>query len=407
MEPGRTDAMLIAGGGIGGLATALTLARQGIESIVLERRAVFSEAGAGIQLGPNGMRILRQLGVDSHLAPDAARPDALTAYRGRDARVLSRMPLGRDIEARHGAPYWVAHRADLQKALLAAVADEPLISVVTGCDVTAVTQSDDGVRIVSRCNGELKAPGLIAADGVWSTVRRDVLLAPPAPGARHTAARTVIPAEMLPPLFQANEVGVWLAPAAHVVHYPVRAGREVAVIVVVEGTWLGDDWSSPADLAEVLSHLHGFSPVLQEFISLGREWRKWSLAAVPPLRQWSEGRVTLLGDAAHPPVPFLAQGGVMALEDAVTVADALAAAKGDVAAAFRAYEQVRKPRIARVLAASIENGRIYHHSGLMAAARDLTLRLVPPRRILARYDWLYGWRPPRTLRADAERQPAS
>lgn len=407
MGSGRTDAMLIAGGGIGGLATALTLARQGIESIVLERRPAFSEAGAGIQLGPNGVRILRQLGVDGHLSPDAARPDALTAYRGRDACVLSRMPLGRDIEARHGAPYWVAHRADLQKALLAAVAEEPRITIRTGWDVMGLTQSVAGVTVRSRADGELTAPGLIAADGVWSMVRREVLLAPPAPAARHTAARTVIPAGIVPPLFRANEVGVWMAPSAHVVHYPVRAGREVAVIVVVEGSWIGDDWSSPADHAEVLTHLHGFSPVLRDFISLGTDWRKWSLSAVPPLRQWSEGRVTLLGDAAHPPVPFLAQGGVMALEDAVTVADALASAGGDVAAAFRAYEQVRKPRIARVLAASIENGRIYHQSGLTAAARDLTLRLVPPRRILSRYDWLYGWHPPRTVAVRAERQPAS
>lgn len=394
--PGRTDAMLIAGGGIGGLATALMLARQGTPSIVLERRPAFSEAGAGIQLGPNGMHILRQLGVDGHLAPLAAVPEALTAYRGRDARVLSRMPLGREIEARHGAPYWVAHRADLQQALLAAIADEPLVTIRTGWDVVSLVQAASGVTVKSRAGDELAGPGLIAADGVWSFVRREVLMAPPLPAGRHTAARTVIPAEMVPPLFRKNEVGAWLAPFAHVVHYPVRAGREVAVVVVVEGSWTGADWSSPSDVDEVLGHMRGFSREVMDFVALGHDWRKWSLSEVPPLEHWTDGRVTLLGDAAHPPVPFLAQGGVMALEDAATIAGALTAARGDVVAAFGDYEQQRRPRIARVLAASIENGRIYHLSGLMAAARDMTLRVMPPRRILARYDWLYGWRPPRS-----------
>lgn len=393
MQPRQTDVMLIAGGGIGGLATALALARRGRPSIVLERRPQFSESGAGIQLGPNGVRVLRQLGVEEHLAPAAARPDALRACRGRDGRTLSLLPLGRAIEARHGAPYWVAHRADLQKALLAAIAGEPLISIRSGWDVTTVSQSPSEVTVVSRTGERLDGPGLVAADGVWSGLRRDVLLAPPPPTSRHTAARTVLDIAAVPARFQANEVGLWLAPSAHVVHYPVRGGTQVAIVVVVEDSWNGADWSSPASLDEILTHTRSFALELRRFLALATEWRKWSLYEVPPLDQWSEGRITLLGDAAHPPLPFLAQGGVMALEDAVTLADCVVTAGASVVSAFAEYEGRRKPRVARLLAASAENGRIYHYAGLMSAVRDAAMRVVPPQRLLARYDWLYGWRP--------------
>lgn len=394
MPSAQSEAMLIAGGGIGGLATALALARRGRPSIILERRSEFSESGAGIQLGPNGVRVLRQLGVDGHLASAAAEPDALRACRGADGLPLSLMPLGRAIEARHGAPYWVAHRADLQKALLAAVAAEPLIAIRTGWDVTSVAQSSTGVAVSSRSGDRIEGPGLVAADGVWSALRRDVLLAPPLPASRHTAARTVLDIGDVPARFRANEVGLWLAPSAHVVHYPVRAGRQVAVVVVVRDSWNGADWSSPAQVEEILAHTQAFAPELRHFLALSTHWRKWSLYEVPPLDQWSDRRVTLLGDAAHPPLPFLAQGGVMALEDAVTLADAVTTSREGVPAAFAGYERRRKPRIARLLAASAENGRIYHYAGMMSRLRDLAMRVVPPQRLLARYDWLYGWRPP-------------
>ena len=386
--------MLIAGGGIGGLCTALAIARRGRPSVVLERRSQFSESGAGIQIGPNGVRVLRQLGVDGHLAPLAARPDALRACRGADGRLLSLMPLGRTIEARHGAPYWVAHRADLQKALLAAVAAEPLICVRTGWDVTSVTQSASAVRVSSRSGEHMEGPGLVAADGVWSALRREVLLAPPLPASRHTAARTVMDIADVPVRFKANEIGLWLAPAAHVVHYPVHGGRQVAVVVVVRDSWNGADWSSPASAEEILDHTQAFSPELRRFLALSGHWRKWSLYEVAALDHWSDRRITLLGDAAHPPLPFLAQGGVMALEDAVTLADALQTSRDGVEAAFAEYERRRKPRIARLLTASAENGRIYQYAGMMSRLRDLAMRVVPPQRLLARYDWLYGWRPP-------------
>lgn len=384
--------LLIAGGGIGGLATALAAARLGLPSVVLERRQAFSEAGAGIQLGPNGTRILATLGVARHLEPNVGKPDSIRAFRGRDGKALSRLPLGQAIVARHGAPYWVAHRADLQRALLTAIAGHPLITIHTGWDVTRVAETGDGVEVGSREGETLTGSGLVAADGVWSFVRRDILDAPPLPASRRTAARTVIPRGIAPEPFRDNDVGVWMAPSAHVVHYPVHGGHDIAVVVLVDDTWNGADWSSPAEASEVLAHTRAFAPELRDFLALGTDWRKWSLYEVAPLSEWTRGRVTLLGDAAHPPLPFLAQGGVMALEDALTLADCVAFHRGDTAAAFRDYEGQRLPRTARVLSASIENGRIYHHAGLMGTLRDLTLRLAPPTRILARYDWLYGWR---------------
>lgn len=384
--------VLIAGGGIGGLATAIALAGHGIPSRVLERRAQFSEAGAGIQLGPNGVRVLRRLGIDTHLAPNAGRPREIKVFAGGSGAILTRLPLGDWIEARHGAPYWVAHRQDLQLALLAGARRSGLIELVPGFDV--VRFADDGGRVRAEARDGVRADGraLVCADGVFSQLRGQIVHSVRLRFAGKTAARAVLDAAAANAVLDAGAIGVWIAPDAHVVHYPVRGGREIAVVVILDEDRQAEDWSAPADLARLRAALTPFAPALRDALSPIGDWRRWALFDCDPLAAWSRGRVTLLGDAAHPLLPFLAQGGSLALEDAVTLADALAAAEEGVEGAIAAYEKARRTRTARVMAAARRNGRVYHLSGVAALARNAALRAVPPERIVAGYDWIYGWK---------------
>lgn len=395
--PGRQrQPALIVGGGIGGLATALALARIGWPSVVAERRDQWSEAGAGIQLSPNGTRVLRQLGVAERLAPQAARPREIVVRDADTARVLQRLPLGDWIEARHGDPYWLVHRRDLQAALVAAVAAEPLITVLQGFEGNAFDSGPSGVRLRTREGRALEGAMLIAADGVFSRIRQQ-LFAPRAPRfSGWTAARTVVNASRVTngaSVIAPDATGVWLAPNAHIVHYPVRAGREIAVVVVRNEAWHAHGWSDPVNADEMELALQKAAPAFAAALGSGHAWRRWALFETEPLAHWSKGRATLLGDAAHPTLPFLAQGGVLALEDAATLATALAGATTDAAipGALAAYEAARADRSRRVVATARRNGMIFHLSGPAAIARNTAMRLLPGTRVMAHYDWVYGW----------------
>jgi salicylate hydroxylase len=392
--------ILIAGGGIGGLALALALARCGLRSIVLERQDRPTAAGAGIQLGPNGVRVLEALGVADALHPCVGEPEAIAVRAGSSGQRLARLPLGRWIATRHGAPYWVAHRGDLHGVLLAAAAGDPLIEVRTGFEVASVAQTTAQVTAADADGRRLAGPVLVGADGLWSAVRAALTpgSAPRAAGA--TAARTVIPADKAGPL-AAPDVGVWLTPEAHVVHYPVRRGSEVALVVIARepqaGARAGRGWDAPADAAALSRRLAPFHPSLKAVLlpeaARGWPWREWTLYRLPPLPAWVQGRVVLLGDAAHPMLPYLAQGGAVALEDAVVLADCLAFA-ADPAAALARFQGLRAARARRIQAASLRQGRIYHLAPPFSWARDAALALTPGPFLMAGYDWLYGWHPP-------------
>jgi salicylate hydroxylase len=391
MNAPDSEAVLIAGGGIGGLASALALARRGIASHVVESRPEFGAEGAGIQIGPNGTRILQDLGVSEALAPHAGVPEAIAVRDGASGKDLARLPLGRWIAERHGAPYWVVHRGDLHKVLVAAAQAQPLITLSTGAGVTGVDVNDKTVTLATA-SGEASGRALIGADGLWSKVRTAV-----APGvtpafAGKSAARSVLDLESAPPELRRQEVGIWLFPDAHVVHYPVAGGRALAIVVIVLDALSGDDWSVPVPPQWVAQRLPPCAPALRDLVAAPETWRRWALHRLPILSTWTRGPVTLLGDAAHAIVPFLAQGGVLALEDAAVLADTLQDCGSDAAQAFQLYERRRRPRAQRVAQASLQNGRIYHLSGLPARARDMVLGTLPPELLMARYDWLYGWR---------------
>ncbi len=382
-DGGAVPEILIAGGGIAGLATALALARQTPQPVtVLERRTEFSEAGAGIQLSPNAVHVLRRLGIADRLAPHVGVPSSIIVRDGASGRVLQRLPLGDWIAQRHGAPYWVAHRRDLQAALLDACREQSSIDLRVGVEATERHVAEIGAR------GGI----LVGADGVFSSVRARLHSRRPTFSGR-TAARTIIQANAVHGDIDIAATGVWLSPGSHVVHYPVRQGREIAVVVIASEDWQEAGWSAPVTSAWLDAALSPFANAVRDLLGAGRDWRRWSLFEQPPLDQLAQGHVALAGDAAHPTLPFMAQGGCLALEDAVTLAHAVQS-KPDRAEALAAYSQARSTRTRRVVAAASRNGRIFHLTGLAARARNAAMRAIPPKRVMAGYDWVYGWKPP-------------
>lgn len=382
----------IAGAGIGGLSAALALAREDIRSVVFERRTDAREAGAGIQLGPNATGILAKLGVLDAVRRVGAEPDALSIHDGRSGRVLARFPLGAWIRDRHGAPYLTLHRQDLHRVLLNAVEAEPRATIVFGRQVAGFNNLPAGIDVRFDDDASISADALIAADGLWSKLRVEIAGRYALQPAGRNAYRTVVPSSALPATLAANDVHVWLSPGAHVVHYPVCAGRETAIVVVIDGISPDDGWDRPVsrDTTDRFSVLEFPSP-LRALFSAANDWRMWRLQILRPQFSWVKGAAALLGDAAHPLTPFFAQGGALAIEDAAVVAKMLARG-GAVHDGLADYERARRSRVQKVYEASLANGRIFHLRGPAAAARNAILGLVPGALMMRRYDWLYGWK---------------
>jgi salicylate hydroxylase len=386
--------VVIAGGGIGGLATALALSRRGIPAHVFERRAAFSEEGAGIQIGPNGTRVLRALGLEDDLRAHVAEPKGLVVHDARTGRILNRFPLGSWIAERHGSAYWTIHRQDLHAVLLAHARAAAGVTIATGEEIATFSQRGAAIDMMTSADGTIAASALIAADGIWSRLRDQIS------GSRvdlrptgKCAYRGVIKRHDLPDDRDCDDIHIWLAPGAHAVHYPVRAGREVAIAVIVDDTSSTTGWSTPAQKVWIDAHRHALPDELAALLHHVESWRMWALhTPAPAVSRWTSGRAALLGDAAHPILPFLAQGAVLALEDAVSIAAHIAASPSDIDGALAAYERDRRARATRVALASEQNGRIYHLGGAMALARNGVLRSMPGGCLMARYDWLYGGR---------------
>jgi salicylate hydroxylase len=381
----------IAGAGIAGLTTALALARRGIASTIFERTRELSEVGAGLQVSPNAGRILESLGLTEALDRAAVQPEAIDMRSGRTGEPIVSLPLGAAARAAYGAPYRLLHRADLQALLLDAVHADPRITLHLGAGATAARQSADMAALTIE-GAEHEFDCVIAADGVRSTLRDAVPgAATPRPSGR-TAWRTTIPVGLVPRDLPQGRTTVLLNRAAHVVIYPVRSGRLVNVILVIEEDWDGPDWSAPGDAAVLRRRFDNESTrFVSRFTALDLNWTRWCLTEIDPRANWVHGRIALTGDAAHAMVPFLAQGAAMAIEDADILAEALATAP--VPAALVRYEALRRPRAARVWKTARQAGQIYHLGGPLATARDLTMTALGGERLLQRYDWIYGWRP--------------
>jgi salicylate hydroxylase len=394
MASART--IIVAGAGIGGLSLALMLARKGFNVILLELNERLEETGAGIQLSPNATHILLALGLGERLKADVTTPEAVHVMAARSGRELARVPLGHAAASRYGAPYWAIHRGDLQAALLKATETEPGIELKLGMRVEDHTVHNKGVTVQWRRRheiGEADGIALVGADGLWSRVR--TRLGGSAPRFRHrTAWRAMAPAEGVAREFQEPAIHLWLGQHAHLVHYPVMGGALINIVAIVSDDWHEPGWTAVGSRDEILARFPPtqWSEPARMLLDVPTHWLKWALYDARPQQRWGEGPVTLLGDAAHPVLPFLAQGAAMAIEDARVLSECLGNTPDDPAGAMRRYEGHRKPRTARTQRAARRNGLIYHLAGSPGSARDHLVRALGGARLLARYNWLYSWR---------------
>lgn len=395
----RSRHILIAGAGIAGLTAALCFSRRGYAVRIFERAPALSEVGAGLQVPPNATRILDRIGVLHHLKAASVRPEELVLRRARDMKAVARLPLGDRAEARWGSHYLVSHRADLQSALLAAVRHDPEITLVTGASVTDHATHAMGVTASVTVDGRVEhVQGLmlIAADGVWSALRPQVEGAAPSRFSGHVAWRTTISAESevsraLASILPLDRVTTFMAPAVHLVAYPVRGGRAINLVALMKGQDYGQVWEARPGSAAFLTAMEKAGPALGRLANEAGPWVAWALHAVGA-GAWQDGRaVALIGDAAHATTPFAAQGAALAIEDAAALATAMDVAHGDPAKALPLWESVRKPRAAAVVKRGAFNHFVWHARGPIAFGRDLVLRFRPQESLIADFDWLYGY----------------
>jgi salicylate hydroxylase len=389
--------IIIAGAGIGGLTAALALAQQGFHAIIYEQAATPEETGAGIQLSPNASRILIALGLAPRLQPCIVAPDELVIRHARTADVLARAPLGQAIEQRYGAPYWVIHRGDLHTALLDAVRAHPNISLQFNTTVEDFASYRTGVTVAglsSKQSVEERVLALVGADGLWSQLRKRLGHQTRPRFARHTAWRALSPAEEATADMRNPTVNLWLGRHAHLVHYPVKGGTLINMVAIVRDNWRQPGWSAEGDREEILERFPSamWPAAARQTLAVPEQWRKWALFDCRPLGVWGKGAVTLLGDAAHPMLPYLAQGAAMAMEDAAVLAKELARTPEEPAAAMRRYEAARRRRTARVQRTARRNGIMYHVGGAEAFLRGIAMLAMGGKRIIGRYDWLYSWK---------------
>ena len=396
MASSRT--ILIAGAGIGGLTAALALARLGYRVVVVEQAPALSDVGAGIQLSPNATRILQNLGVAERLAATAVVPEGLSIRHARTGAKIAYMPIGCAMEFRYGAPYWMVHRGDLQAALADAVSEQPDVVLRLGTKLEDLAVHAKGITASVRdARGvtDERVPALIGADGLWSTTRAQLGDETKPIFRNRTAWRAILPASEVPDEFRRPMTRLWLGHNAHLVHYPVRGGTLINIVAIVADRWNAPGWSAPGARDELLRHFsrERWAKDARTLVETPLTWAKWALFDRDDVSFPEQGPSTLIGDAAHPMLPFLAQGAAMAIEDAAVLAQCLASPSSDPEPAMRRYEAIRRARVRRVQQAALANSHTYHMSGPTAFARNLVMRLMGGERLRARYDWIYDWRP--------------
>ena len=383
--------VLVAGGGIGGLAAALALARQGIAVKVMEQSAAIGEIGAGIQLGPNAFSAFDALGIGERTRGDAVYVERLVMMDAIDESEVGNMPVGEAFRKRFGNPYAVCHRADVHGALLEAVRASSGVELLTSTRVERVMQDAGGVTAIDQHGREHRGAALVGCDGVKSNVRAQYV-GDPHRVTGHVVYRAVVDVAHFPSNLKLNAPCLWAGPDCHLVHYPLRGGGQYNVVVTFH-SHKAEEWGvTEGSREEVLSYFDGIGERPRQLLDLPRSWKRWATADREPIATWSFDRVTLLGDAAHPMMQYLAQGACMALEDAVTLGEAVRAHPGDFAAAFRRYEKARVTRAARVVLMVREMGRLYHAKGVERLVRNDLWKGRTPERYYDAVEWLYGWR---------------
>jgi 3-hydroxybenzoate 6-monooxygenase len=383
--------ILVAGGSIGGVAAALALVRQGFDVKVLEQAPQLGEIGAGIQLGPNGFAAFDALGIGERARARAVYTDEMVMHDATDESLVGRIPTGEGFRVRFGSPYAVIHRADVHKSLLEGAEATGRVEVATSTTVTAIEQDASSVTVIDRKGQRHRGAALIGADGVKSAVRAQ-FVGDAARVSGHVVYRAVVEKKDFPADLRWNAASIWVGPNCHLVHYPLRGGEQYNVVVTFHSRDK-EAWSvREGSREEVQSYFDGISPRARQLIDLPKDWKRWATADREPIAQWNFGRVTLLGDAAHPTLQHLAQGACMAMEDAVTLGEALRAHERNFDKAFAHYQRSRVARTARVVLSAREMGRIFHAQGVERLVRNELWRGRSPERFYDAMEWLYGWR---------------
>jgi len=383
--------VLVAGGGIGGLAAALALVREGYSVKVIEQSAQISEIGAGIQLSPNAFAACDALGVGVNLRAKAVYTEEMVMFDAMDAQPVASISLGEDFRARFGNPYAVIHRADIHGALLEGVrADTYNIEFVTSTRIVHVDQQADGVTLLDANGGTHKGQAVIACDGVRSAVRQQYV-GDSIRVSGHVVFRAVIDTADFPQALRRTAPCIWVGPNCHLVHYPLKDGDKYNLAVTFQSD-KAEEWGVvDGDAAEVQRYFASTCEPIQAILRIPKEWKRWSTADRDPIENWVFGRAALLGDAAHPMVQYLAQGACTACEDAVTLGRALRHEAGDWTKALALYQSSRVARTARVVLSAREMGRIYHAKGVERLVRNDMWKGRPQARFYDALEWLYGW----------------
>lgn len=390
MTTKNTRTAIVVGGGIGGLAAALALTRQGIQVQLLEQASEIGEIGAGIQLGPNAFSALDALGVGEAARQRAVFTDHIIMMDAVDNTEIIRIQTDQAFRERFNGPYAVIHRADIHGAILDGVRNDPLISFRTSTRINAFTQTDAYAQVTDDEGNNYQADAVIGCDGVKSVVRDHLIGgAPRVTG--HVVYRAVVEKENMPDDLRINAPVLWAGPRCHLVHYPLRGGEQYNLVVTFHSREQEEWGARDGSKEEVMSYFEGIHARPRQLLDLPDSWRRWSTADREPVDQWSFGRATLLGDAAHPMSQYMAQGACMALEDAVTLGLSVEQCQADLPSAFKLYESLRIPRSARVVWSTREMGRIYHAAGVERAVRNSLWKDAPQSRFYDNLQWLYGW----------------
>lgn len=380
--------LVVAGGGIGGLAAALVLGRQGHQVTVLEQSHAFGEIGAGIQLGPNIFRMFEVLGLTEAVNQVAYFPPGLGMNDIRTGEKVVRVPLDA-ARATYGYPYGVIYRADLHNVFLDACQAQPTVRLRTESKVEGYTQDSEGVTVQLAGGETLRADALIGADGLWSQVRQSVVGDGKPRVSGHIAYRAVLKREDVPAHLWSDDVLLWGGEKTHLVHYPLRRGELFNLVAVFHSNKYDEGWNTFGDTAELNERFAQAVPPVRELLEKIETWKMWVLCDREPVKNWTDGRVTLLGDAAHPMLQYLAQGAGQAIEDAVVLGEALKHSGNDVATAYQKYQKARYLRTGRVQLTARFYGDIYHASGVTRELRNRLFQSGQESAGFAGLKWMY------------------
>lgn len=387
----HTKPIIIAGGGIGGLSLAMGLAQKGFHSIVLEKSTKLGEIGAGIQLGPNAFHAFDYLGVGDAARAMAVYIDELRLMDAMTGKKITAVPLGEDFRDRFKNPYAVVHRGELHGVFLTACNKSDMIELHTNAEVSSYEQNGNEVTVTTHNGETFIGSALIGADGLWSNVRKQLVNDGMPRVTGHSTYRSVIPVDKMPEGLRWNAATLWAGPKCHIVHYPLSGWKLFNLVVTYHNDAPKPVAGQQVEKAEVLRGFEHINEVPRQLIELSDDWRLWVLCDRDPISNWVDGRVALLGDAAHPTMQYYAQGACMAMEDAVCLAAEMEANSGNIEKSLTSYQAKRTTRTARIQLQSRAIGdHIYHPSGAHAELRNSMMGAMTTNDWYDRFQWLYG-----------------